>query len=78
MAQIKILLLENDITRGKEIMGFFTAEGNRVEWVTEHEACQKWLDQEQFQIETQGTTTYSWGTDDSYEATYEHFVVRKR
>ena len=48
MAQIKILLLENDITRGKEIMDFFTAEGNRVEWVTEHVACQKWLDQEVF------------------------------
>ena len=42
------------------------------------ERVQKWLDQEQFQIETQGTATYSWGTDDAYEATYEHFVVRKR
>ena len=42
------------------------------------ERVQKWLDQEQFQIETQGKATYSWGTDDAYEATYEHFVVRKR
>ena len=42
------------------------------------ERVQKWLHQEQFEIETQGTAKYSWGSDNAYEATYEHFVVRKR
>ena len=42
------------------------------------EQVQNWLDQTQFDIETQGTATYSWGTDNAYEATYEHYVVRKR
>ena len=42
------------------------------------EQVQNWLDQTQFDIEMQGTATYSWGTDNAYEATYEHYVVRKR
>ena len=48
MAQIKILLVERDISLGKTIMDDFVAAGNRVEWVTDHGACQKWLDQEVF------------------------------
>jgi cyclopropane fatty-acyl-phospholipid synthase-like methyltransferase len=39
---------------------------------------EKWIYQEQFDIELQGTGTYTWGSDDAYEATYEHYVVRKR
>ena len=42
------------------------------------ERVQNWLDQEQFDIETQGTGTYAWGSNNAFEATYEHFVVRKR
>jgi len=48
MAAVKILLLENDISRGKEIQEFFAAQGNTVAWVTEHAEGQKWLDQEVF------------------------------
>ncbi len=48
MAAVKLLLLENDITRGKEIKEFFSAQGNTVAWVTDHAEGQKWLDQEVF------------------------------
>jgi len=48
MATVKLLLLEDDITCGKEIQEFFTARGHTVAWVTDHAAAQKWLDQEVF------------------------------
>ena len=42
------------------------------------EQVRTWLDKEKFAIEAQGTGTYTWGSDNAFEATYEHFVVRKR
>jgi DNA-binding NtrC family response regulator len=48
MAAVKLLLLEDDITRGKEIKEFFSALGHTVAWVTAHADCQKWIDQEVF------------------------------
>ncbi len=42
------------------------------------EQVRKWLEQEKFAIEAEGTGTFTWGSDDALEATYDHFVVRKR
>jgi len=48
MAAVKLLLLQEDITLGKEIKEFFSEQGNTVAWVSDHAAAQKWLDQEVF------------------------------
>ncbi len=48
MASVKILLMEDDITSGKEIKEFLSARGNTVAWVTDLPACQAWIDQEVF------------------------------
>jgi SAM-dependent methyltransferase len=42
------------------------------------EQVRKWLEQEKFAIEAEGTGTFTWGSDDALTATYDHFVVRKR
>jgi 2-polyprenyl-3-methyl-5-hydroxy-6-metoxy-1,4-benzoquinol methylase len=42
------------------------------------EQVRTWLDKEKFAIEAQGAGTFAWGSDNAFEATYEHFVVRKR
>ena len=42
------------------------------------EQVRTWLDKEKFTIEAQGAGTFAWGSDNAFEATYEHFVVRKR
>lgn len=42
------------------------------------EQIRKWLEQAKFVIEVEGTGTFTWGSDDTWTATYDHFVVRKR
>ena len=42
------------------------------------EQVRKWLEQEKLAIEAEGMGTFTWGSDDAYTATYDHFVVRKR
>ena len=42
------------------------------------EQVRTWLDKKKFAIEAQGAGTFAWGSDNAFEATYEHFVVRKR
>jgi cyclopropane fatty-acyl-phospholipid synthase-like methyltransferase len=42
------------------------------------EQVRKWLDQERFAIEAEGIGSFTWGSDDAWTATYDHFVVRKR
>ena len=41
------------------------------------ERVRNWLEEQHFGIVTQGTGTFAWGSDNAYEATYEHYVVRK-
>jgi hypothetical protein len=41
------------------------------------ERVRKWLEEQHFGIVVQGTGTFAWGSDDAYEATYEHYVVKK-
>ena len=38
----------------------------------------KWLDQDEFIVEVEGTGSFAWGSDNASKATYEHFLVRKR
>ena len=42
------------------------------------EQVRTWLYKEKFAIEVQGTGKFAWGSDNAFEATYEHFVVRKQ
>jgi cyclopropane fatty-acyl-phospholipid synthase-like methyltransferase len=42
------------------------------------EQVRTWLDQEGFAIEAEGTGSFAWGSDNTFTATYQHFVVRMR
>ena len=55
MEMVKILLFEDDKVEGKEVRDYLVEQGHTVQWVSELEECQRWLDQEIFDALILGT-----------------------